>query len=76
MDTKKKIKTTNLDREFFFNNLFRIGYPKRLIKDLSKEKYLNCIIKAFQRRYRQDLTNGAIDRECLLISQSLLKKFC
>jgi N-acetylmuramoyl-L-alanine amidase len=71
----RKIKTTNLDREFFFNNLFRIGYPKRLIKDLSKEKYLNCIIKAFQRRYRQDLIDGKIDKECLLISKNLIKKF-
>ena len=71
----RKIKTTNLDKKFFFQNLSKIGYPKKFIKDLSKEKYQNCIIKAFQRRYRQDLINGKIDKECLLISKNLMKKF-
>jgi N-acetylmuramoyl-L-alanine amidase len=72
----RTIKITKLEKEFFFNNLFKIGYSKKTPKGISKKKYLKDIVKAFQRRYRQDLTNGAIDRECLLISQSLLKKFC
>ena len=30
------------------------------------------IIKAFQRRFRQDLINGKIDKECFLISKNLI----
>ena len=71
----RKIKTTKVERDFFFNNLFKIGYPKKFSEDLKKEKYLNCIIKAFQRRYRQDLVDGKIDQECLLVSQNLEEKF-
>jgi len=71
----RKIKTTKMERVFFFSNLFKIGYPKRFLKNPGKEKYLSSIIKAFQRRYRQDLINGKIDQECLLISKNLMKKF-
>jgi|TARA_B100000787_G_scaffold160970_1_gene140402 N-acetylmuramoyl-L-alanine amidase len=69
----RKIKTTKIDKKLFFNNLFKIGYTKKLSKNTVKEKYLNCLIKAFQRRYRQNLIDGKIDQECLLISQNLLK---
>ena len=71
----RKIKTSIVEQELFFNNVFKIGYPKRFTKNLSKEKYLKCIIRAFQRRFRQDLINGMIDQECLLISQNLMTKF-
>ena len=37
-------------------------------------KFNNYIVKAFQRRYRQELINGIIDRECLSISENLLKR--
>ena len=70
----RKIKITKIERKLFFNSVFRMGYPKRFIKVSSKERYLNYIIKAFQRRYRQALINGKIDRECLLISQNVMKK--
>ena len=38
-------------------------------------KILNkkTLVSAFQRRYRQDLINGKIDQECLLISKNLAK---
>ena len=42
---------------------------------MEKEQFLNLIICAFQRRFRQELTNGKIDDECLAISQNLVKKF-
>ena len=32
------------------------------------------VVKAFQRRFRQDLINGNIDQECLMISNNLAKK--
>ena len=68
-------KTHNKDKKFFFNNLFKIGYSKKNPKNQNKEKYLKFVTKAFQRRYRHELIDGKIDRECLLISKNLLKKF-
>ena len=71
----RTIKTTKIEKEFFFNNLFKIGYSKIFSKDMSKDRHLNNITKAFQRRFRQELVNDKIDQECLLISKNLLKKY-
>ena len=71
----RKIKTTKMGKEIFINNLFKIGYSKKFPRNVSKDKYLNYITKAFQRRYRQDVIDGRIDQECLIISQNLIKKF-
>ena len=71
----RKIKINKVDQDFFFNNLFKIGYSKKAPKNLNKDKYLRDVTKAFQRRFRQKLINGKIDRECLLISKNLLKKY-
>tara|TARA_B100002052_G_C15681766_1_gene506547 strand:- start:108 stop:827 length:720 start_codon:yes stop_codon:yes gene_type:complete len=54
----------NFEIRKFFNNLKIIGY---------KSKNKINIIKAFQRRFRQKLISGKIDKECLFISTSLLK---
>ena len=70
----RKIKITKAEKEIFFNNLFKIGYPKKNPKNVSKNKYLNFLIKTFQRRYRQELINSKIDQECLQISLNLVKK--
>tara|TARA_B100000780_G_scaffold272740_1_gene235361 strand:- start:96 stop:839 length:744 start_codon:yes stop_codon:yes gene_type:complete len=66
-------KTNKIEKEFFFNNLFRIGYSKKKPEDLSNVRYLSDITRAFQRRFRQDLVDGKIDRECLVISKNLFK---
>ena len=66
---------TKIDKEFFFKNLFKIGYSKKIPKNLNKDKYLRNITKTFQRRFRQELIDGKIDRECLLISKNLLKRY-
>ena len=50
----------------FLNNLKHFGYSIKI-------KNKTYVIKAFQRRFRQALINGKIDKECLLISKSLLK---
>ena len=71
----RKIKTIKINKDIFINNLFKIGYQKKKPKTLSKNKYLDYIIKAFQRRYRQSLIDGKIDQECLIISQNLIKRF-
>ncbi len=55
----------------FLKNLHKVGYMKNNQKK-SNKKNNHFIIKAFQRRFRQDLINGKIDKECLLISKSLL----
>ncbi len=60
----QKLKTS--EEKIFYKNLSKIGYPKIL-----KNKKI-LLVKAFQRRFRQNLINGKIDKECLEISQSLL----
>ena len=71
----RKIKITKIDKALFINNLFKIGYSKKFLKIASKDKHLDYITKAFQRRYRQDVIDGKIDQECLIISQNLIKNF-
>ena len=63
----RNLKVNKSEKKLFFNNLRIIGYLK-----LSK-KNEKSLINAFQRRFRQDLINGKIDKECLLISKNLLK---
>jgi N-acetylmuramoyl-L-alanine amidase len=69
----RKLKISKIEENIFFNNLFKIGYSKTYSKDISKNKYLIELAKTFQRRFRQELINGKIDQECLLISKSLIK---
>ena len=70
---KRGKKITLADKKNFYLNLSKIGYSiKRPIK-IKKDKFLNLIITAFQRRFRQELINGQIDQECLDISQNLTK---
>ncbi len=68
----KKLRGINLssqkEESKFLNNLSKIGYNKNNKKNLY-EKYL---VKAFQRRFRNELINGKIDKECLLITNNLL----
>ena len=63
-----------LGKKNFYNNLSKIGYLIKNPKEIKKDEYLNLVTKAFQRRFRQELINGEIDQECLLISQNLAKK--
>ena len=69
---RKKISPTN--KKIFFNNLSLIGYSIKIPTKFENDKFLNLITIAFQRRFRQELINGKIDQECLLISQNLAKK--
>ena len=68
-------KTNKKEKEFFLENLFEIGYKKKVSKILDKNRYLREVVKTFQRRFRQELVDGKIDQECLLISTNLLKKY-
>ena len=73
---ENKLKKTRLlklslkDEKKFLKNLIKIGYNKIYTPKGYNNKIL---IKAFQRRFRQSLINGKIDKECLLISKNLLK---
>ena len=59
----------------FYNNLYTIGYLNQKFKNLKNKKLINYIVKAFQRRFRQELINGKIDKECLIISENLANKY-
>jgi N-acetylmuramoyl-L-alanine amidase len=71
----RKLKIGKIEESFFFNNLFKIGYSKKILKKIDETKYSRELVKTFQRRFRQELVNGKIDQECLLISANLLKKY-
>tara|TARA_B110000003_G_C16505463_1_gene479104 strand:+ start:130 stop:867 length:738 start_codon:yes stop_codon:yes gene_type:complete len=72
---KKRMKMVETeDKKKFYYNLLKIGYSLKSSKKIKKDKFLNLTINAFQRRFRQELINGKIDEECLLISQNLVKK--
>ena len=79
-DIKNKIlisnrghKIDNISYNSFLDNLFKIGYSKKIPKNITQQRHQIFTIRAFQRRYRQGLVNGKADRECLLISQNLTK---
>ena len=59
----RKIKLNTFREKIFLKNLYKIGYPTA-----NRVK----LVKAFQRRFRQDKINGKIDQECLEISENLI----
>jgi N-acetylmuramoyl-L-alanine amidase len=64
---EKRMKKINImEEKIFYKNLFKIGYPKKVLNK-------KTLVNAFQRRYRQNLINGKIDLECLLLSKNLAK---
>ena len=71
----RKLKISREEENIFFNNLFKIGYSKKYPKDNSRNKYSRELAKTFQRRFRQELVDGKIDRECLLISKNLVRRY-
>ena len=74
---KKKIsnernkETSEKDKIVFIKNLEKIGYVRSINKKNSN--YIQKLTIAFQRRFRQELVNGIIDSESLLISKNLTK---
>ena len=69
----RKQKVSKLDKKNFIRNLNKIGYKKNQKKN--NNKFIKMLTSAFQRRFRQQLINGIIDKECLIISENLTKKF-
>ena len=65
----RNIKLSLKEEKYFFTNLSKIGYSA--LKDKNFKKNKNYLTKAFQRRFRQDLINGKVDKECYLISKNI-----
>ncbi len=63
----RSLKVTSYEEKIFLKNLNNIGFSK-----ISGKNKLYAVI-AFQRKYRQSLINGKIDKECYLISKNVLK---
>ena len=70
----RRKKISQVDKKKFYQNLSKIGYSIKSSNKIKKDKFFIFIVSAFQRRFRQELINGKIDQECLLISQNLAKK--
>jgi N-acetylmuramoyl-L-alanine amidase len=64
--TLRNQKINSKDENMFFKNLYKFGYSK-----MNKNKLF--LIKAFQRRFRPNLINGKVDKECLIIIKNLAK---
>jgi N-acetylmuramoyl-L-alanine amidase len=74
LEKNRMIKIDLLKEKKFFDNIHKIGFTKKKPKNIKKDKFLMLLAQAFQRRFRQELINGKIDNECLLISENLVKK--
>ena len=75
LQKNRKLKISKIEENIFFRNLFKIGYSKTFPKNIGRNKYLRELIKSFQRRFRQELVDGKIDQESLLINKSLIKAY-
>ena len=71
----RKIELDKASKKIFYKNLSKIGYFIKKTENSKNRKLNNKTVKAFQRRFRQELVNGKVDKECLIISNNLAKKF-
>ena len=65
----RKLRLTNSEKLNGIKFLEKIGYSLNKKKD---KNYLK-LIKSFQRRFRQELIDGRMDKECLIIAKKLSK---
>ena len=64
-------KLININKKNMLKMIKKLGYTRVLTADSLDKDF----IKAFQRRYRQDLINGIFDQECYLILNNLQNSF-
>ena len=64
-------KLININKKNMLMMIKKLGYTRVLTADSLDKDF----IKAFQRRYRQDLINGIFDQECYLILNNLQNSF-
>ncbi len=67
----RKFKLTNSEKLKGIRFLEKIGYSPNKEKDKNYSK----LIKSFQRRFRQELIDGRMDKECLIIAKKLSKTY-
>ena len=67
---QRLIKLTLNEKNEFFRNLYKLGYNRLKKDELNNGRKI--LVTAFQRRFRQDLINGKLDQECLLIIKNLV----
>ena len=64
-------KLININKKNMLRMIKKLGYTRVLTADSLDKDF----IKAFQRRYRQELINGIFDQECYLILNNLQNSF-
>ena len=69
LNNKRKLKIEKEDQIKFKLFLKKIGY----FVNIKSKKDIDKLTKAFQRRFRPELVNGNIDKECFLIAKKLSK---
>ena len=71
----RNLETKDDEKKLFLRNLSKIGYSVKPQKNskINRIKFLKIIVTVFQMRYRQELINGVIDQECLIISKNLIR---
>ena len=69
----RKIKVNEIEKELFLSIIKKIGYSNKFNNNQGLKKKNFFVIKAFQRRFRQDLIDGKPDKECYIISKKLVK---
>ncbi len=67
----RKQKINDKDKKKVINFFSKIGYFTNNLSDNNYSK----LIKSFQRRFRPELINGNIDKECLIIAEKLSKLY-
>ena len=72
LSKSRNVTVDKYEKKIFIKNIHKIGYSKNNI--VNKSNCFKILSTAFQRRFRQELVNGIIDKECLKISENLLKK--
>tara|TARA_B100001540_G_C15640213_1_gene566219 strand:+ start:103 stop:837 length:735 start_codon:yes stop_codon:yes gene_type:complete len=65
---KLRGKKINIENKFFFKKLKKFGY----FINYSKKNYQKKVVISFQRRFRPEVINGKIDKECFEIIKSLI----
>ena len=65
----RKLNISDFESNMFIKYLNKIGY---FAKNLNIRKKLQ-LVKSFQRRFRQELVNGKVDKECFIIAKKLSK---
>ena len=66
----RHVKVIDKEKNLFNLYLRKIGYCLKI----NRSKDCNYAIKAFQRRFRPEIINGKVDKECLEIAKNLLKR--